>query len=71
MHKEIEHTPEFDRRAAAVMNSPYWANIEGATAVERQGKQDAFHDALMNAADYDDLPPEMRKIFDDAEAELK
>lgn len=66
-----EHTPEFSRRCGLVMQSPYWMQIAGDSAVERQQKRDAFVHALMRASDYESLPEDVRNEFDAAEADLR
>ena len=73
------HTPEFSRRGAVVMNSPYWSDARGnpgdADFPERNAKvreqRSNLQDSIMEASDYDDLEPDMKLVFDAAESAAK
>jgi hypothetical protein len=74
--KEQEASPEFSRRAARALLSPYFAREPEDTTdkeavisfYERQdAKLEWFREALEAAADYDALPDDVRRVFDEAE----
>lgn len=75
MAKGRNPEPEFDRRSAVVLGSPYW-DVEpgdnGENAEEYERRQDEFlrlRDAIQEEANtYDDLSDEMKELFDRAEA---
>lgn len=72
------HTPEFSRQAALVFQSPYWVAVRPdpadadyeAKVQEVRTTRYAFQDAVRAANSYDDLSPEMKKLFDAAEKAL-
>src|SRR5437016_1092682 len=63
-------TPEFDRRSAIVLGSPYW-DVDGGVDVEeymrRREKRDTLVDAIQVADTYEDLDGENKELYDLAE----
>jgi len=74
-----DHSPEFSRRAAVVLQSPYWTKLtDGAPDREymavvqrKRALRESLEEAIMKASDYDALPDDVRKVFDEAEAATK
>lgn len=69
---------DFSRRAAAVMNSPYWGDVpdslDDRAAVAERNRRDAYRDGLEDwytrnpeAASPDELPDDLRMYWDLAE----
>lgn len=78
MDTQTDAEPEFSRRAAKVMQSPWWFTSRGEPSaegyVEKSQKvretRRKLTQALLAASRYEDLPADMRAVFDAAEQAL-
>lgn len=68
-------TPEFDRRSAIVLGSPYWQQFaESGTHDQYMGRIEDFRklqDAIQAADKYEDLSKPLQAIYDEAEKVAK
>ena len=73
MDKQVDQDAEFSRRAARTLSSPYWQTLRGdpshpnylARAQKTRAALARYAEALSQAASYDDLPDDMKAIFDE------
>ncbi len=66
-------TPEFDRRSALVLGSPYFdaAEMEPSKGIKRREEFDVLLRAVQKAHTYDDLKGDIKALYDRAEVEAK
>ena len=62
-------TPELDRRASVVLGSPYWDIKDSKERMKRLDEFYSLRDAIREVDTYDELSPDMKKLFDRAGAE--
>lgn len=60
-------TPAWSRDLAEIQRSAYWGDWRDATRMERR---DAFLEAAAQYATYDDLPPDLQRVYDAAARQM-